>query len=169
MMRLLLALVAGVFAGVFEVAVTPFLPVWADIRPLMPLIALLVISTKRTRVAAAVLGGAIVLEAYAFGNSDLPLLRLPLIVVCLDLIASRFLTNRSVYATFALCLSGRFLDLITSWFLTGILFWLGITDGPWVIREIPFWSILWDTGMIFVGFFSVAALSGRFLTYGSSR
>ncbi len=164
MIRLLVAALAGFAAGLFEVSVTPFLPSWAGVRPLLPLITLLLVSTKRSRVAVALLCGALVFEAYRVSTIDLPIVRLALVVFCMDLAARQFLTNRSVYATVALAWFGRLLDFFSFWLLSVLLFFLGIVEAPHFWQELPLWTLAWDAGLVCIGFFGIALFSRRFLT-----
>lgn len=164
MIRLLIAALAGFAAGLFEVSITPFLPTWAGVRPLLPLITILLVSTKRSRVAVALLCGTLVFEAYRVSTIDLPIVRLALVVFCMDLVARRFLTNRSVYATVALAWFGRLLDFLSLWLLSMLLFFLGIADAPRFWQELPLWTVAWDGLLVCIGFFGVALFSRRFLT-----
>lgn len=160
--RILLAVLAGLMAGIFEVAVSPFLPVWADIRPLFPLLAVLIVSSSRSRVYAAAVAGALVIEAYAIATPDAPLFRIIVVALLMDLVARRFLTNRSVYATAALAFFGGFVSWILVVAISGTAIALGLADGPWSPPGIPFISLVWDMILTGAVFLSVAAFTARF-------
>ena len=161
-LRILVAVIAGLMAGLFEVAVSPFLPGWADIRPLIPLVAMLMVSSSRSRAYAAVIAGALVIEAYAISSPDAPLFRYVIAAMLMDVVARRFLTNRSVYATAALAVFGSLVAWVLSIAISGTAISLGFSDGPWSPVGFPFVSLLWDVGLTSVAFLSVAAFTARF-------
>ncbi|MCK9360766.1 hypothetical protein M0Q28_00870 [Patescibacteria group bacterium] len=166
--RLFLAGFLGLCAALYEVGAVSFLPPWFQLRPLLPFIVLLLVSSSRSRAFAAALGGAIVLDAYTLDHFSLALVRLPLMVVLLDVIASRFLTNRSVYATAALAVFARLFDWIMSWLFALAAVFLNIHDGMWIIPPAPGFVLLWDVVIISFLFFLVAGLTGRFQTRAGS-
>jgi hypothetical protein len=161
-LRILLATLAGLVAGLFEVSVTPFLPAWADIRPLIPLVAVLIVSSSRSRAYAAMVGGALAVEAYAIALPDAPLFRLLLVAMLMDVAAHQFLTNRSVYATAALTALGILASWILSLMISGAAIGMGLADGPWSVPTLPLFPLLWGIALSSLAFLSVAAFTARF-------
>ncbi|HVM90855.1 MAG TPA: hypothetical protein VMU11_03095 [Verrucomicrobiae bacterium] len=161
-LRILFAALAGLVAGLFEVAVTPFLPAWADIRPLIPLVAVLIVSSSRSRAYAAMVGGALAIEAYAVWIPDAPLFRLVLVVMLMDVAARQFLTNRSVYATAALAVLGLLASWILSLLISGAAIGIGLADGPWSAAAFPFFAMVWGVLLASGAFLAVAAFTARF-------
>jgi hypothetical protein len=162
MFRILLAVLAGLAAGLFEVSVTPFLPGWLDIRPLIPLVAVLIVSSKRSRAYAATIAGALVIEAYAISEPDAPLFRLILVAALMDVAARQFLTNRSVYATAALAVMGGLGSWVLAIALSGAAIAFGISDGPWSPTGLPLFSLLWNVVLSGLAFLAVAGFTARF-------
>ncbi|MEI7512459.1 MAG: hypothetical protein WCK01_03300 [Candidatus Uhrbacteria bacterium] len=160
--RILVAALAGLMAGLFEVAVSPFLPYWADIRPLIPLVAILTVTSSRSRSYTALAVGSLVIEAYAISSPDAPLFRYLVVAILMDVVARRLLTNRSVYATAALAVFGGLIAWLLSLIVSGTAIALGFADGPWSPQLFPLFTLIWDIGLTSVAFISVAAFTGRF-------
>jgi len=138
------------------------MPAWLDIRPLFPLLAVLIVSSSRSRVYAAAIVGALVIEAYAISAPDAPLFRILIVAVLMDVAARRFLTNRSVYATSALAVFGGIVSWILMVGISGAAIALGLADGPWAPAGFPLFSLLWDVALTAVAFLSVAGFTARF-------
>ncbi len=162
--RLLLAGLLGICAALYEVGVVSFLPPGLQLRPLMPFIVLLLVSSSRSRAFVAAVAAAFIVDAYTLDHFSLALVRLPLTVLLLDLIASRFLTNRSVYATVALVVFARLFDWLTSWLFALLAIFFNLHDGMWIFPSAPGFVLLWDVVVTVVVFFLVAGLTGRFQT-----
>lgn len=162
--RLFLVGCIGLVLAVYEVSVVSFLPPWMQLRPLLPMVVLLLVSSSRSRALTAALAGAFVIDAYTLDHFSLSFIRLPLIVLLLDLIASRFLTNRSVYATAALVVAARLLDWLTGWLLSLFALFLNLHDKLWLIPPAPGFVLAWDVLLVSVAFFLIASLTGRFQT-----
>jgi hypothetical protein len=163
-LRIVLAGLIGVFAAIIEVAMVPFFSPWAELLPLMPLIVLVLVSSGRSRALAVAIGGALILDAYTIDHFDLALVRLPAIVFILSLIASRSLTNRSVYATVALTVCGRVLDWGSAWALSFLAVSLDLTDVRWIFPSAPAFILVWDVIFTSALFVIIASFTGRFLT-----
>jgi hypothetical protein len=161
--RLIIAGLLGLLAACFEVGAVPFLPVWAGFRPVVPLIALLLVSTSRSRAFAFALGAALVLDAYTLDRFDLALLRLPILVFVFGFIADRFLTNRSVYATAALVVCARLLDWASVLALSFAAVLLNLHDTVWAFPQGPMLILLWDVAGTSLAFLVLASFTGRFL------
>lgn len=166
--RLVLVGFIGLALALYEVSVVSFFPPWLQLRPLLPMVVLLLVSSSRSRAFTAVLAGALVIDAYTLDHFSLSFIRLPLIVVVLDLIASRFLTNRSIYATAALAVAARLLDWLTDWLLSLFALLLNLHDKMWVIPSAPGFVLVWDVILVSGAFFLIASLTGRFQTRPSS-
>ena len=166
--RLILAGILGLCVALYEISVVSFLPPWLQFRPLLPLFVLLLVSSSRSRALAAALAAAFVVDAYTLDHLSLALVRFPLMVFILGLIASRFLTNRSVYATVALVVFARVFD----WFTSFVFAWMGIVlnvhDGMWIVPSAPGFVLLWDAAFTAFVFFLIAGLTGRFKTRAGS-
>ena len=102
------------------------------------------------------------IEAYAISNPDAPLFRYVIAAMLMDVVARRFLTNRSVYATAVLAVFGSLVAWVLSIAISGTAISLGFSDGPWSPVGFPFVSLLWDVGLTSVAFLSVAAFTARF-------
>ncbi|MCR4256318.1 MAG: hypothetical protein NUW08_01285 [Candidatus Uhrbacteria bacterium] len=161
--RLVIAGLLGLLAACFEVGAVPFLPVWAGFRPVVPLIALLLVSASRSRAFAFAMGAALVLDAYTLDQFDLALVRLPLLVFVLGWIADRFLTNRSVYATAALVVCGRALDWLSAWAISFLAVLFNLHDTLWSLPGAPILVLCWDVVFTSLVFLGIASFTGRFI------
>lgn len=162
--RLMLVGGLGLLVALYQASVVSFLPPWLQARPFLPFVVLLLVSSSRSRAFVAAMAGACILDAYTLDYFSLALLRLPLIVFILDVIASRLLTNRSVYATAALVVLARAMDWFTAWLLALMAIFLNLHDGVWLMPQAPGFVLLWDVLLSAIGFFLVASLTGRFHT-----
>lgn len=164
--RWLLVFIIGILAGLWEVAVVPFLPPELSFRPLLPLAVLLLVSSVRDRAFGAIIAGGLVIDTYGWAHVDVAALRLTLVLLVLDLVSLRFLTNRSVYASVALVLIGRILDWVGSLILSTLGGWLDPARYPWQLPVEPWWILAWDAGSVALGFLLLAAFTRRFVTLG---
>ncbi len=164
--RWIITILIGVIAGLWEVAVIPFVPAAFSVLPLLPLSVLLLVSSTRTRALICLMSGAALLDAYHWSHVDVAMIRLALVLLVLDVAANRFLTNRSVYASVALVLVGRAMDWMTAWLFSVIGLWIDPTRYPWHLPTGWPWILLWDAGIVSIGFLLIAAFTGRFVALG---
>lgn len=161
--RLLIAGLLGMLVALYEVSVVSFFPSWAGFRPVIPFLILILASSSRSRALAFAIGAAVILDAYTVDYFDLAILRLPLTVLVLGVIADRFFTNRSVYATIALAICGRVLDWVGAWALSFAAVVLDVRSATWVLFPAPAFVVLWDVMSVSLAFLLVASFTGRFL------
>ena len=165
MRRIILAALLGALAGLWEVAVRPFLPVPFMFRPLLMIVVMLLLVSRRSRAVAAAIAGAAIMDLYALPVFDFSLLRWLLLIFCLDLLIRHVLTHRSWYATVSLVLVGRLLEYSTAWLIGQASFWIGISDTPWS-RDVHWWiPVIWDVGFVSLVFFILVFLTQRFVTH----
>ncbi len=167
-LRLVLAVLLGLLAGLYEVGAVPFLPAWAGFRPVIPLLALTLVSSRRSRALAFVIGAALAWDAYVLGYFDVAILRLPATVFVLGWIADRFLTNRSVYAAAALAVVARFADWIGAGALSFAAVLFNLHDALWLPPQAPGFVLLWDVVCASFGFLVLASFTGRFASRPTS-
>ncbi|QQR61017.1 hypothetical protein IPH19_00945 [Candidatus Uhrbacteria bacterium] len=161
-----IVIIVGLLAGLWEVAVLPFLPPEFAFHPLLPLAVLLLVSSARGRAFAALIAGASVLDAYGWAHLDVATLRLSMVLLILDAASHRFLTNRSVYASVALVLLGRLLEWLGSFMLSAVGSWLDPSRYPWHLPIEPWWILVWDAISVGMGFLLIASFTRRFVTLG---
>lgn len=164
--RWFVIIVLGLLAGLWEVAVVPFLPPEFAFHPLLPFAVLLLVSSTRARAFVYLILGASVLDAYGWAHLDVAALRLSLVLLVLDAVSHRFLTNRSVYASVALVLLGRVLDWSGSFLLSAMGGWLDPSRYPWHLPIDPWWILVWDAVSVALGFLLLAGFTRRFVTLG---
>lgn len=164
--RWFIVILIGLLAGLWEVAVVPFLPPELAFHPLLPLSVLLLVSSVRGRAFACLIAGAVVLDAYSWTHLDVATLRLSLVLLLLSSASHRFLTNRSVYASVALVLLGRLLEWLGSFVLSTMGDWLDTSRYPWHLPVEPWWILAWDVASVAIGFLLIAAFTRRFVTLG---
>ncbi len=162
-LRLIAAALLGFLAASYEIGAVSFLPTWIGFQPVIPLIALILVSTSKSRAFAFAIAAALVLDAYTLDYFDLALIRLPLLVFVLGLIADRFLTNRSVYATAALVVCARLLDWVSALALSFVAVLLNLHDTVWALPQGPMLILLWDVAGTALAFLLLASFTGRFL------
>ncbi|MDO8618251.1 MAG: hypothetical protein Q7N87_05200 [Candidatus Uhrbacteria bacterium] len=164
MRRIILAGLLGALAGLWEIAVRPFLPIPFMFRPLLMIVVMLLVVSRRSRAVASAAAGAIVMDLYALPVFDFALLRWLLLIFCLDLLIRRVLTHRSWYAAVSLVLVGRFLEYSTAWLIGRVSFWTGFTHVAWS-RDVHWWiPAIWDVGFVSLVFFILVFLTQRFVT-----
>lgn len=162
--RWILVVFIGLLAGLWEVSVAPFLPPELAWYPLLPMAVLLLVSSKRGRTFACLIAGATILDAYGWTYVDVATIRLTLVLLILDTISQRFLTNRSVYASVALVLIGRLLGWFGSFALSMIGTWIDPSRYPWHLPVEAWWVLILDAGSVAIGFLLIAAFTKRFVT-----
>lgn len=161
--RWLLVIMMGLAAGLWETAVLPFLPAVFAFRPLLTVSVIFLVSSSRNKALAAAFVGAAFLDAYGWSQTGFTILRYSVIVLLLSYVSERFLTNRSVYATAALAILARGLDLASASITVAIGYWLGFSSQPWQWPSGMLWTFAWD-GLIAAGAFMViAGVSKRFV------
>ena len=165
MRRTIFAGLLGMSAGLWEVAVRPFLtPAWM-FRPLLPLVIILLIASRRQRALAAAIGGALLIDLYAMPGFDFALLRWIVLVFLLDALIRRILTHRSLYAAVSLVLVGRMLERSSAWIMGNISVWIGWSDVRWSWNGWWWVPYLWDIGIVTVVFFCLTFFTKRFVSF----
>ncbi len=158
----LISLLLGLLAGLWEIAVRPFMPSLVWFYPLVPLLVLLLITTRRSRaLGTAAVGGAL-LDLYAPAAQDLALVRLVVMVLFLDFFIHQWFTHRSLYAVCALAVIGRVVERLTAWII------LRLVD-PSAHLFLDLFSLrvfVWDFLAVTLGFVALALWTRRFLSYG---
>ena len=167
--RWLVVILVGLLAGLWEVSVVPFLPPEFAFHPILPIAVFLLVSSTRNRAFVGLIIGASVLDAYGWAHLDVAALRLTLVLLILDAVSHRFLTNRSVYATVTLILLGRVLEWFGSFVLSTMGSWLDPSRYPWHLPVEPWWILTWDALSVTVGFLLIAAFTRRFVTLGQRQ
>lgn len=163
-MRSLGAVIMGLCAASWEIAVRPFLPDWFSLPALMPLLVLLLVGSTRFRGYLVTIVGALCLQIYVVGVQDFLMIRWLLVFFLLDLLGTRLLTNRSFYVTVALASVGYLLERLTS-FLFGTMAWhLGLSPYPWSFQQAPLWGFVWTIVLAGMGFIVLAFFTKRFST-----
>ncbi len=160
MSRYLWAVALGLIAGLWEVAVRPFLPSILGLRPLLPLVVLFMVSGKRRHVLACAIAGAFLIDLFSISTPDLALLRYIGIVFALGFVSHHFLTNRSLYASLGLVVLGRLLEFVSAWLFGTVIFWLGGGES-WVRSPSLFISWGWDVVLVGAGFLLLTAFTRR--------
>ncbi len=164
--RWLMTITVGLMAGFWEVSVTPFMPSELAWYPLLPIAVLLLVSSKRARAFAALAAGGMILDAYRWAQIDVATLRLVLVLLILDAVSNRLLTNRSVYASVVLVWIGRLIDWVGAYLLSLIGTWIDPTKYPWHLPVDAWWVLILDAGSVALGFLLIAGFTRRFVTLG---
>jgi len=164
MARLLFSVLFGLACGVWEVAVTPFLPAAFSIHPLLPLLVIFVIASGRPRALAAAIAGGVIIDLFQPAFSDGATLRYVLIVLLLDLVSRHWLTNRSIYSAIALAFVGRVFERFSAWLIGMLLHLTEVTPYYWSNGASGWVPYLWDAMFVAAGFLLIALLTKRFLT-----
>ena len=150
--RILIALALGIGAGVWEAAAHPFLSAWLGVRPLLPILVLLLITGPRSRAVITASIGALFIDVFAVIHPDFAIIRYVILVLLMDAVANRWLTNRSLYTSLGLVMSGRLIEQGSAWLI-------GSTPAT------PIWCLLtWDVAIVTLGFLAFAIFTDRFAT-----
>lgn len=104
-----IAIVGGIFAGIYEATVSGFAPSYIQgIHPIVPGIALFVLYEHvEAAIIFAIIAGGIG-DVFAVDASRFTLASYTNIALVLIFLARSIFTNRSLYTAIALCLVGRF-------------------------------------------------------------
>lgn len=154
MKSVIFAILLGLGAGLWGVAIRPFLPAWLGVDPLLPLSILFLVSSMRlSRPLACALVGAVLIDLFVVSSPDVALFRYAIILLLLDFLAHQFLTNRSLYATLGLVVLGRCLEWGSAWLFGSFLHWIGVSQESWMSRGSFWYTLGWDVVLVIVGFF----------------
>lgn len=164
MARLLVSVAIGLLCGIWEVAVSPFLPPAFSVHPLLPMLVIFVIASGRPRALAAAIAGGIMMDLFQPAFSDAATLRYALIVLLMDLASRHWFTNRSIYSAVALAFVGRLFERFSAWFVGMVMHLTDMTPYYWAIGPRGWIPFLWDAAFVVVGFLLIALLTKRFLT-----
>ncbi|HEU0050834.1 MAG TPA: hypothetical protein VFQ60_02130 [Patescibacteria group bacterium] len=162
MRQTILAIILGILAGLWEITVQPFLPARLAICPILPITILYLVSQNAKNAYAFALSGAVFLDLFSARPFDAALLRYAVIIALLNFIASRLLTNRSLYAALGLTIAGRILEQASGWIIGTLFYWFGKSSAPWAASA-PFgWLLLCDVVFVSIGFVLLARASRQF-------
>jgi len=162
MMKFALAILLGLFVGIWEVAVRPAFPSGFEFPMLLPIAVLVVITSRPFRALLVVVTATIIMSAYQLFTFDLLIFRWIAIVLIIISLSKYWLTNRSVYSSIALGFLAQLLDWGSRYLVSraGTL----VTDFTrgWTPEYIWSMTLFWDALFIAIGFFILARMSGRF-------
>lgn len=158
----------GVLAGVFDVAVAPWLPgAWSGVRAALPLVILLSLFSRPRRSVVAAIAAGVVLDVFqpTFG---LVTLRFLAVIVAMGVVARLYLTNRSLWGSLALGGIGFLADRMSLWLVTrGVAFFGSeaiVEYRPPIVPELT-----WIACCIVVAFWVFALFTRRFMPLVSHR
>lgn len=162
MIRIFVAALLGLAAALWEISVRPLLPTGFELPILLPLIVLLIITSRLSRTLTAAGSASILLSLFQIYSFDLIIFRWIGIVLIIHFLARNLLTNRSVYSSVALGLFAQLLDWGSRYAISrvGLLF----TDFArgWSPEYIWYMTLFWDAALISLGFFAIARMTNRF-------
>lgn len=165
MRQIFFAGLLGLMAGIWEVAVRPFVSTPWTFRPLLPLVVILLVASRRSRALAAAIGGAVIIDLYALPVFDFALVRWVFLVFLLNFLIHRVLTHRSLYAAVTLAVVGRLVERVSAWILGKVMIWIGASDFSWSGDAVWWIPFVWDIGFVAALFLILAFLTQRFLTF----
>lgn len=165
MSRWFLAALLGLFVGLWEIAVLPFLPAIFGLKPIIPVLVLLLVGSGRAKAFVTAIATGLVVDIFSVVVFDVSTIRLVGIVFFLDFLAQRLLTNRSLYTALALVLIGRSADFATSWLFSFFDSWISSVPFSWSGGANLWMTVGWDLLTVGIGFFLIAAFTKRFVTF----
>lgn len=171
MRRLLVVLVLGCLAGLWEIAIGPFLPSWASIHFLLPVSILILIGSDRTKALVFVCVGALLIDVYAISTVDFAFIRVALLILFLDFLLRQWLTNRSLYVAIGLVCVARLIDQGLYWLFGSVVSLFSSTLYGFPSFRLSVSTFVWDILIVAVGFLVLAAFTRRLssLFHRSSR
>lgn len=163
------AILLGLLAGLWEVAATPFLPVWLVVYPVIAFGVFFVLVTDRSRWMLYALSAGLVIDLYSFSHGSLSTLRFVLVFLLVEQLAQRWLTNRSLLAALALVLAARLFDLLSGFFFGHAFVFLGsFPEAPlWPERTVA--MLIWDVVQMSLWFGLGLLFTRRFFVSAGSR
>jgi len=159
----ILFLILALALALFEVALRPFLPAWLCVRPLLPLLVIIVLTTGRSWAVWTAVFAGLVMDAFSFPSPDLAMLRLVLSVMLIDAISRHWLTNRSLFAMLLLTFLTRVFERGSSAAVATVGWWSGLSVYGWQADPSFIALFFWDAVLIFAGFLTVLSFSRQFL------
>ena len=162
MIRWAVTVFLALVAAILEVAATPFLPAWLQVRPLMPLLVLCVIGSSPPRAVATAVVSGVLVDIFSYAAFGVATFRLVLLVFLLDLVSRHWLTNRSLYAALAMAILARFTDWGSAWITQETAYALHFHSYPPVFWRQPWITLAWDVALVGLGFVALALFSNRF-------
>lgn len=164
MKRVILLVLIGLILGLWEVAVLPFLPSFFAFRPILPCLVLILIASQLSNALIVAALSGLLIDIFTLGPLTFAAGRLLVTVLILHVIFQRLLTNRSLYTTIALVLIGRTVEQALAWMILRLSHLFG--DATLVpVFDLSFVRLLiWDAGIVAIGFFLVVIFTNRFLT-----
>ncbi|MFZ2803892.1 MAG: hypothetical protein WA001_01590 [Patescibacteria group bacterium] len=168
--RLLLLIVLGLLAGLFEATTSTLLPSpFSALRPIIPVIVgFIVLQRPESAYAFAVSAGA-AMDLFTVGPSTLAFVRLLLIAFAIAVVAERVLTNHSLYAAMALTVLARILDWVWLFGVQAIVHLEGVARA-----FVPGWQaaltvLAFDAMIIVVAFIVNHVVFKRFVAFRLAR
>ena len=159
----ILFLILTLVLALFEVAMRPFLPAWLSMRPLLPLLVIIVLITGRSWAVCTAVFCGLLIDAFSFPTPDLAALRLVLSVLLIDAISRHWLTNRSLFATLLLTFLTRVFERACSAAVATVGWWSGLSAYGWQTDPSFIALFCWDAFLICIGFLTVLTFSRQFL------
>lgn len=160
--RRILIVVIGLAAGLFDASWTGWLPAGtANIHMSLILVAILAIFSSQERVLTGAIAAGLVLDVL-LPSVGFTTLRLLLVAFAIRGVSHRYLTNRSIFGSWALGLFGLALDRVL---LLGITWLRGSGGGIFIpeIRAPLFVEVIWMVFGVGVAFVIYAAFTKRFM------
>lgn len=167
MKRWLFAIALGLAAGIWEIAVRPFLPMPLAARPLLPCVVLLIVIGRPSSAAVSGLVGALLLDIFAV-TPEFSFVRYAVIIVAIAALTHFVLTNRSLYVALALAIAGRLGERGSVWLIGRIT-----DDGAasFGIELAKNWTatLVWDLAIVSAVFIVLAFVTRLFMPKVSLR
>lgn len=166
MIRWFFFLLAAILFALWDVSGSSFLPAWFAIRLVVPF-AFFCFFTERYRHAFVVLLiGAAAQDIFRWDGFDSVMLRWIVLYGLMQLLADRFLTNRSMYVVCFLVLLFQLLDWFTAWLLSGVGAVAGFTSAFGLPDHWAF-ILLWEVILTMVGYGLLTWGKGRIVSFKS--
>lgn len=152
----IVSMLAGIVAAVFSVAAAPFLATHEGAGILLPILVLLLMSTRFSRGITFAISAGIVLDTYAFYAYEWHTLRLCMLAVVASFLFTRWLTNRSVYTAVALALLLTVLDQVLGAIAYAFQNTSGFHGWSWrgVVFVLLFHAFVTACAFVLTGFFT---------------
>lgn len=167
MRRLLAAWFIGVLAGVWQVAVSPFISL--PVQWILPFSILALIASHRSRAYAIAFGGGLILDIFSLQSASFYTFEWLLTIGLLDLAQRWLLTDKSIYSALALCVIGQHIFWFFGWMIGSVSMWLHINIYPWHIDPFPFQTMLWQSALVATGFLLIATGTQRMTSHTEHR
>ncbi len=156
------AILVGCGVGLWEIAVTPFLPSVFQAYPILPTLVLLSLVTRFVWVEGMAFAAGLMLDLFLLPHMDVASLRYPLVGALVFFLVHQVFTHRSLTVALVTGLIARTAERLLAWLFGILVAWLTGSAYGWASQAVWWRTYAWDALVITLGFLGITFFSRRF-------